>query len=331
MDYLMNNTLNEVVQNIEKFNTIATQNAYLENLVETAKHAFKQQDEDACYQIHSTLYQLYNLQICDPASAEAKVQHHPFLYQIRKTIEDLWLTELQYNYITQTKNADQHASISARITQLCDDANLSEHPLFDFLANDATERQLHAFFMSDYELNIRFFDLLILALLNSPATARNEMIKNLWDESGRGDRKETHVKMFDDLMEHHRISGKDQIQPHDSWQKFAGYNLFMLASLNRQFYYYLMGIMAATEIIDPKSYLKVQASCERFGLDHWLYRYYSEHSEVDIEHAKGWLDYVIEPLAKEKDIKDDILMGAHYRLETCKNYYDSLYAYLKNI
>lgn len=313
-------------QNLDSLNQLESQKKqYLDLVNKTTDRAFQQKEPISLYQIHNTLYQLYNLQICEPHAPQAKTQHHPFFYEIRTIIENLWLESLKTDLTSNDKTISEH------ITQLCNEENLSEHPLFNFLAYDATERQLHAFFMSDYELNIRFFDLLVLALLNSPLTARNEMIKNLWDESGRGNKKETHVKMFNDLIEHHQIKDQTTITAHDSWEKFAGYNLFMMASLNRQYYYYLMGIMAATEIIDPKSYLKVQTACERFGLDHWLYRYYAEHSEIDIEHAKGWLDYVIEPLAKEKDIKNDILIGAQYRLQTCKDYYDSLLNYLKTI
>ena len=301
----------------------------LENIQIKLKDAFFSKSDSTYYEIHSTLYQLYNLQICEPLSSEAINQHQPIFYEIRNKIEDYWLNFLNLDFIYNSELLDK--KISDLIMELCWDMSLSKHPLFNFLALEATETQLFAFFNSDYELNIRFFDLLILALLNSPATGRMEMIKNLWDESGKGNRKETHVNMFNDLIEHFNIDNKALIPQHDTWQKLAGYNLFMLASLNRKNYYVLLGIMAATEIIDPQSYLKVQQACKRHNMSNWLYRYYSEHSEIDVEHAKGWLTYVIEPIVAENDVKRDVLLGAYLRLKTCNDYYDSLYKYLKTI
>lgn len=302
---------------------------YLNLIEEKLEDAFSHKNNDASYQIHSTLYQLYNLQISDPLSKEAINQHQPFFYEIRNLIEDNWLSFLKLDYILLVK--DSNKSISELITELCESEKLSEHLLFNFLANEASEQQLFAFFKSDHELNIRFFDILILTLLNSPSTIRMEMIKNLWDESGQGNSQETHVKMFEDIIDNFNIINKENIPQHDSWQKLAGYNLFMLASLNRKNYYLLLGIMAATETIDPQSYLKVQEACKRNNMTEWLYRYYSEHSELDIEHAKGWLNYVIEPISQEKDIKNDVLLGTFSRLKTCKDYYDSLYQYLRSI
>ncbi|UGQ25664.1 iron-containing redox enzyme family protein [Acinetobacter calcoaceticus] len=304
-------------------------NQFLENIQVKLEDAFLSKNDSANYEIHSILYQLYHLQVCDPLSNAALNQHQIFFYEIRNKIEEFWLNYLKLEFIYHSENIDKN--ISVLIMELCSNMNLSEHPLFNFLALEATKRQLYAFFNSDYELNIRFFDLLLLTLLNSPAAGRMEMVKNLWDESGKGDRKETHVNMFNDLMEHFDLDGKTLIQPHDTWEKLAGYNLFMLASLNRKHYYLLLGIMAATEIIDPQSYVKVQEACKRYNISSWLYRYYSEHSEIDIEHAKGWLTYVIEPTVAENNVKNDILLGTYLRLKTCHDYYDSLYKYLKTI
>ncbi|MCU4503491.1 iron-containing redox enzyme family protein [Acinetobacter sp. WU_MDCI_Abxe161] len=304
-------------------------NRLLESIQTKLEDAFLTKNSSTNYEIHSTLYQLYNLQICDPLSNAAINQHQPFFYEIRNKIEEFWLNFLNLDFIYNSKDTDE--TISDLILSLCSNMNLSEHPLFNFLAKEASERQLFAFFNSDYELNVRFFDLLLLTLLNSPTTGRMEMIKNLWDESGKGNRKETHVNMFNDLIENFELDNKILIEPHDTWQKLAGYNLFMLASLNRKYYYLLLGIMAATEIIDPQSYIKVQEACKRYNMNDRLYRYYSEHSEIDVEHAKGWLTNVIEPIVAANNVKHDILLGTYFRLKTCNDYYDSLYQYLKAI
>ncbi|MCU7696727.1 iron-containing redox enzyme family protein [Acinetobacter sp. AYS6] len=317
--------LNDLLLNIGE----ELQEKYIENIDKILKSAFSLKDNKSSKEIHLTLYSLYNLQICDPLSTQSYNQHNYFLYKIRQKIESYWLDSLKIDFISHTFESTE--KVSQSIISLCEKKRLSNHPLFDFLAKDANKKQLYTFFQSDYDLNIRFFDLLVLALINSPSSARKEMIKNLWDESGRGNNSETHVNMFNDLIENLSIENKEQIRVHDSWQKAAGYNLFMFAALNRQHYFFLLGIMAATEIIDPQSYLKVIEACKRHNIDERLYRYYTEHADIDVEHAKGWLTYVIEPLVEKIDVKQSILMGAYHRLKTCKDYYDSLYEHLKTI
>lgn len=52
---------------------------FLKLVESTLERAFVAKDDQAAYEIHSSLYQLYNLQISDPLSSEALNQHQPFL------------------------------------------------------------------------------------------------------------------------------------------------------------------------------------------------------------------------------------------------------------
>ena len=126
----------------------------IENVQIKLKDAFFSKSDSTYYEIHSTLYQLYNLQICEPLSSEAINQHQPIFYEIRNKIEDYWLNFLNLDFIYNSELLDK--KISDLIMELCWDMSLSEHPLFNFLALEATETQLFAFFNSDYELNKRW-------------------------------------------------------------------------------------------------------------------------------------------------------------------------------
>ncbi|CAB3802601.1 iron-containing redox enzyme family protein [Paraburkholderia fynbosensis] len=167
----------------------------------------------------------------------------------------------------------------------------SKHLLFDFLEKDATRVQLSAFFRSDSTLNIRFFDLIVLALLGSEPSVRGELSQNFWDEAGKGDPQRSHVTLFRHLLQTVDIPHADD--DHASLlgcQGLAGYNLFMMTGLNRSQGLKSLGVMAVTELLDPTQYEKLTRGCRRLGLGgEGEFEYYDEHVSIDVVHAEGWL------------------------------------------
>ncbi len=88
--------------------------------------------------------------------------------------------------------------------------------------------------------------------------------------------------------------------------------------------------MAATELLDPPQYSKLIQGCRRVGLP--VPEYYSEHVEIDVVHGSGWLDNVIAPLARSNPrAARHILEGVALRLESCRDYYDTLLRKLQSI
>jgi hypothetical protein len=299
---------------------------YLDKVADLVRRAFGEADEAAVAEAHAALFALYELQLCAPHDVAAANQHEPLFYSIRRRIESAWLKAEQ----TRLQGAGnvQPADVPQAIKALCVSHSAAAHPLFDFLADKADHAAMDRFFLSDSALNIRFFDLLALALVGSSETSRPELVRNLWDESGRGDRSEAHVRTFRDLLD---ARGLSQLRSNHtanlSWQGRAGHNLFMLTALNRMHAHKSLGVMAVTELIDPASYEKVVHGCRRLGYPEWQYRYYAEHIEVDVVHGEGWLDNVITPtLERMPNAAADILFGAQLRLASCQQYYDFLFS-----
>ncbi|GAB7524445.1 iron-containing redox enzyme family protein [Paraburkholderia sp. 2C] len=302
------------------------QRAYLDKVADLVGRAFGKADEAAVAEAHAALFALYELQLCAPDDLAATNQHEPLFYSVRRRIESAWLKAEQ----TRLQNAEpvKPADVPQAIKALCVSHSAAAHPLFDFLAHRADHAAMDRFFLSDSALNIRFFDLLALALVGSGERARPELVRNLWDESGRGDRSEAHVRTFRDLLDARGLSqGRSDHAANLSWQGLAGHNLFMLTALNRMHSHKSLGVMAVTELIDPASYEQVVHGCRRLGYSKWQYRYYAEHIEVDVVHGQGWLDNVITPtLERAPDAAADILFGARLRLASCQQYYDFLFS-----
>ncbi len=304
--------------------------AFLAKLRETVARAFGAREAAALAEVHAALFTLYDLHVADGTDPRAVNQFNPLLTQARRMIERAWLGSERERLSVETGVTDSAAVVSA-LKAIWSGHRAASHPLFDFLEKDATREQIVAFFRNDSALNIRFFDLLLYALIGSRVEVRRELVQNLWDESGRGNPALSHVNLFRRLLD---VAGVGQSPDNHANQLeldgHAGYNLFMLTSLNRQHYFMLLGVMAMTELLDPSQYEKLVRGCKRvgFGASGEL-AYYEEHVTIDIVHAEGWLADVIVPVVEQTpSVGDDILFGAALRMTTCEAYYDSLYAKL---
>ncbi|QKM55283.1 hypothetical protein B7759_03914 [Burkholderia glumae] len=304
--------------------------AFLAKLRETVARAFGAREAAALAEVHAALFTLYDLHVADGTDARALNQFNPLLTQARRVIERAWLASERERVSVQTGVTDSAAVVSA-LKGIWSGHRAASHPLFDFLEKDATREQIVTFFRSDSALNIRFFDLLLYSLIGSRVEVRKELMQNLWDEAGRGNPSLSHVSLFRRLLD---VVGVGQAPDSHASQLevdgHAGYNLFMLTSLNRAHYFMLLGVMAMTELLDPSQYEKLVRGCKRvgFGANGEL-AYYEEHVTIDIVHAQGWLDDVIVPVVQQTpSVGDDILFGAALRMATCEAYYDALYAKL---
>ena len=293
----------------------------------TVDAAFQQGDTRALADVHAILFALYDLHVAPAASLRSHNQFNPYLTRLRGTIERGWLGSATLGHIGLPSELRHARDLVDAICTSSAQHRASKHPLFDFLETEATHAQLVAFFRSDSALNIRFFDLIVLALLGSDPAVRGELSQNFWDEAGKGDPVRSHVTLFRNLLLTAGIPPADD--DHASllnWQGLAGHNLFMMTGLNRSQGFRSLGVMAVTELLDPSQYEKLTRGCRRLGLGGaGELDYYDEHVSIDVVHAEGWLSNVIVPLAtKFPHRMNDIYVGAQWRLNTCAEYYDDL-------
>jgi hypothetical protein len=293
----------------------------------TVDAAFEQHDERALADVHAILFALYDLHVAPAASMRTHNQFNPYLTRLRGSIERRWLGSAALGEIAPVELRTPQELVEA-ICSTSAQHRASKHPLFDFLETQATQAQLTEFFRSDSALNIRFFDLIVLALLGSDPAVRGELSQNFWDEAGKGDPVRSHVTLFRNLLLTTGIApAEDDHASLLNWQGLAGYNLFMMTGLNRSQGFKSLGVMAVTELLDPSQYEKLTRGCRRLGLGGaGELDYYDEHVSIDVVHAEGWLSNVIVPLAgKFPHRMNDVYVGAQWRLNTCAQYYDDLH------
>lgn len=297
---------------------------------EACFNAFEHQNEEALRQVHQALFYAYHSHLAEPLSCSSRNQYHPVLLQVRTFLESQWLFSEKRRVRSQAFFLSP-GNIIEELQRLWKNHSVSSHALFDFLEHEANSHQLYYFFKSDSALNLLFFDLVAMTLVGSFPETRGEISQNLWDEIGQGSNEFTHVNLYKDLLYRRGINLPDDHYTHlYDWQGLAGYNLFMMGGVTRCHYYKLIGMMAMTELLDPSQYEKLVNGSRRLGLSARDVHYYSEHISVDVDHADGWLNNVIIPVAERyPEALEEIYFGAQLRLQTCQDYYDNLLRTLK--
>ncbi|STV45118.1 spermidine/putrescine ABC transporter [Klebsiella pneumoniae subsp. pneumoniae] len=132
----------------------------------TCIRAFSADDPQAKKRAHHALFILYQSWLADPLSPAAANQFHPLLSGIRNYIESEWLRAESKRFHHQRPMLNA-GNIVDELRALCQQHPASHHPLFDFLASEASAAQIDYFFKSDSALNLLFFDLVAMGLVGS--------------------------------------------------------------------------------------------------------------------------------------------------------------------
>lgn len=290
------------------------------------KLAFESDDELARRAAHVFLKQCYDLHVQKPSSFLTANQDSLELLKVRKCAEKAWMA-WERKRIPQISDQVSSENIGREIKNLWKSHPGHNHEIFDFLKTQASRDQIILYFMTDYALNMRFYDLIVLSLIGIEEEIRPEVACNFWDEVGRGDFTVTHVQLYQRLLNYLGI----QDDPENfvsalGWEGLAGYNLLLHFALTRRDYFRSIGALAITELSDPSQYEKLLEGCRRAGIGNdkpEVLDYYREHIEVDAQHGDGWLDRVIVPLSRRHpDQVRPILEGAIMRLNSSKDYWD---------
>lgn len=243
-----------------------------------------------------------------------------------KLIESTWL-ENEKNLCLNAYDCEKKIDSVTIVENALKQHPVFQHELFDYLCHDADIHDLKEFLLSESILNLEFFDYLALSIIGVSDYAKSEIAANLWDEAGRGNQQYFHTTLFKNLMTELGLKyNRSTIIETMSWQGLAGINLFSCLSIypyNKTKY---LGLMSATEMLDPPHYNKLIKGISRIlGKQKIDQRYYIEHEHIDIEHASGWLNKIVLPEITEKPNKSrDFWLGFYMRLNSAQRYYDNL-------
>ncbi len=208
----------------------------------------------------------------------------------------------------------------------------SQHPLFDFMEHNANEEAIRFFLKNDAIMCMEFFDYLILTILGTQNIIKEEISRNLWDEAGYGDVEKFHTTIFHRLLKDLGINyDRETLLSSMGWEGLAGLNLFYFLAHNPQNKVRLFGAMAASELLDPLNYGKFAKGMSRiFGTKYNL-SYYTEHEQMDVAHAEGWINKVVlktlenlNDLKERNDFIEQFWQGFIMRLNSANLYYNNI-------
>lgn len=213
------------------------------------------------------------------------------------------------------------------------ESNVS-HPLFDFLADEATFDQLREFVRQETPFDIHFADILGSLLPGVYGEQKMEIAQNFWDEMGGGELAEAHRTLRLDLM------SRLDLSPHAHATSPAEFaleeielaNAYFVGTADRSRAIQLIGMLMATESMVPGRLQRQIDGWRRVGLADEDMRYLLVHTVVDVEHAEDWMEHVVRPIIRERpEAVRDLTLGALRRLDVAGRICDRMMVHLPSV
>lgn len=198
----------------------------------------------------------------------------------------------------------------------------NHHPLFDWLANDATLSQMKWFLTQEIIVENGFDDLISRTQIGLPEQAKLECARNFWDEMGRGKTGATN-----DVLLKRMIDGLNLEPSIDDtvWESLARSNTMLGLATTRRYTYQSLGALGAAELTASQRTAKISAGMQRLSLGPWIRSFYDLSAALNIAHWRSWVREVIYPLIMASPTcAQFIAEGALMRLrcdELCFNRY----------
>jgi pyrroloquinoline quinone (PQQ) biosynthesis protein C len=233
--------------------------------------------------------------------------------------QDAWLAHDLQAFKSGLNVPTDPEQFVAWASELCEGhASGVTHPLFDFLAERATFAQLKTFLSQETPFDIHFGDLVALLLPGVHGEQKVELAGNFWDEMGRGKLASTHRRLRMNMMERVGVAGDSYLTGvEDYWiEELRLANMYFHTSASRRLAPQAIGMLLATELVVPGRIDRQIDGWRRLGLTDDEMHYLREHVTVDVEHAQGWLDHVVMPLAQVRpDLLEEVGIGIIRRLD----------------
>ncbi|MBI2335082.1 hypothetical protein HYU96_04790 [Candidatus Daviesbacteria bacterium] len=151
-------------------------NPVLDLATQSTRLAFEEQNKTALLAVHRSLKTLYDLHLFPNVPGSVN-QHNPFLGFVRRTIEDRWMVfeeqRIKVDPEDVPRNKKGFASYFQDIVMSHPAAN---NRLYEFLQHKATKDHVTKFLLTEYPLNVRFFDIIVLSALGVEQAKRASLM-----------------------------------------------------------------------------------------------------------------------------------------------------------
>src|SRR3990167_9991162 len=140
--------------------------------------AFNAQSDFHLRQVHLYLNKTYYTNMY--ATAEQGIANSIEINKFKR-IEAIW-SEYEKNICFAHYTCDRQITRTSVVESALKLHPVYNHPLFDYLRNEADIDHLKQFILNESVLNLEFFDYLALSIVGANDTVKSEIIHNLWDE-----------------------------------------------------------------------------------------------------------------------------------------------------
>jgi hypothetical protein len=236
-------------------------------------------------------------------------------------LEGAFLDELRHEVAEEAAAVpDDPDGFVAWFEALKDNGPGQNHPLFDWLAETATEGQMRWFLTQEAAGEAGFDDLVAYAQVKLPLAAKLELAENYWDEMGRGQYRGIHTLLLTELVERMRIA--PQIET-TVWESLALANAMTAMATTRRYAWLAIGALGVVELTAPWRCEKVAAGLRRLGYGQRERLYYDLHSHLDVKHSRTWNENALKPLVAEEPRRARFIAeGALIRMHCARRCFD---------
>jgi hypothetical protein len=169
-------------------------------------------------------------------------------------------------------------------------------PLFDWLAEEASEEELRWFLTQEAAGEAGFDDLVAMTQLKLPDRAKLELARNYWDEMGQGRMAAMHGPMLANLTR--ALDIHPQIET-TAWESLALANAMTAMAATRRYAWHSVGALGVIELTAPGRSAKVARGLKRLGHSANERRYFDLHAVLDVKHSEAWIAEAVRPLVDE--------------------------------
>lgn len=209
-----------------------------------------------------------------------------------------------------------------------------EHPLFDYLANEASEHAMRIFLLNDVIRNEIVDDEVAMLVCGHQGLLKSAAAINLFDECGRGQLQHFHTYWLRRLLE---VIGWDELLAYRDSQRpwFAGItsNVFAMLLTRPPYKSAGYGHFIVTEGWVPPHFEKILSGLERTGLrNEDTAIYFSAHVTLDPTHTEELIRGIeVQVPELEPHQCSQLLRGAHIAVDGATRMYDLMLKYLRDI
>lgn len=264
------------------------------------------------YTFHAALaeFNVKRIAVGTPSAHWEDDLHSELQYRL---LEGRFLEELRLSVAPMTADVvtdpDQFV---AWFESLADWGPGQHHPLFDWLAEEASSDQLKWFLTQEAAGEAGFDDLVAYTQVKLPVQPKLECARNYWDEMGRGKPRAMHGPLLENMV---KVLNLQPSIETTVWESLALSNTMQGLATSRRYAYHSLGALGVIELTAPLRAEKVAAGMKRLNYPHSARAYFDLHAVLDVAHSQAWIREVIRPLVTENPASASCLAeGALMRL-----------------